>query len=565
MRIEKAEIKNYKSIVDCEFSFPGYYSAISGKNNAGKSNLLKSLFSFFEDDEEIPFFARSRESKIDFSNDYTQWKDKKERIEIKIWVVISKDLDAGIIRFISAFLGKHLADDRIILKLGKSYERDSIREEVSIIKEEGEEFIDDYFITQEIHKRIRSSAALIFHNSTNQRERFSLRDSFNLFGEISSSHKSRLINAQESLFKTLTAIAQKHKEDIVELMGRLDDKYEVGIAVPKMNFEKFPIEIYLGDKKHGIPLEDWGSGTQNRTKILLSLLQAKKIRESASESDKITPIIVIEEPESFLHPSAQAEFGRVLQDLAQEFEVQVIATTHSPHMLSIDKPNSNLLLCRNTIRNQLRETYLIDTSKSDSWMEPFAIALGINRQSFDSWKDIIFKGSNDELLLVEGEIDKEYFQLLSEDTHSSKKLDLKGEIFAYGGVGFFDNTILLKFLLSRFDSVIVTYDYDADNKVSRILSNLGLNRGEDYFAIGINETGKKDIEGLLPQDINSEVFSDFPELINKALAGDKDAKQKLKREKFNRFKEKATPENGHFDGFYDLTKNLNKAFKKKRN
>jgi hypothetical protein len=37
---------------------------------------------------------------------------------------------------------------------------------------------------------------------------------------------------------------------------------------------------------------------------------------------------MIEEPECFLHPSAQAEFGRILRDLAEEFQVQVIITTH---------------------------------------------------------------------------------------------------------------------------------------------------------------------------------------------------------------------------------------------
>ncbi|WP_083853536.1 AAA family ATPase [Synechococcus sp. PCC 6312] len=158
-------------------------------------------------------------------------------------------------------------------------------------------------------------------------------------------------------FKVLRTIAQKHKEEIVDLLGRLDDKYEVEIAIPRMNLERFPMAISLGDKKHGVPLQDWGSGTQNRTKILLSLLQARRMSQSASESDKITPIIIIEEPESFLHPSAQAEFGKLLQDLSKEFQVQVIATTHSPHMLSLEQPNCNLLLCRKIVGKQLRETY----------------------------------------------------------------------------------------------------------------------------------------------------------------------------------------------------------------
>lgn len=200
-------------------------------------------------------------------------------------------------------------------------------------------------------------------------------------------------------------------------------------------------------------------------------------------------------------------------------------------------------------------------------MEPFAVSLGIDKASFEAWKEIIFKNS-DELILVEGEIDKEYFHLLSESVHEDKKLNLNGEVFAYGGVSFFDNLILLKFLLNRFTSIIITYDMDADSKVSSALSKLQLKRNEDYFAIGKNEPGKKDIEGLLPDSVNSEVFSDFPDLAIQAMGCDKNsaksAKQRLKVERLNKFKEKATVENGYFDDFYALVDKINKAMKKKR-
>lgn len=192
-----------------------------------------------------------------------------------------------------------------------------------------------------------------------------------------------------TLFNRLKTVAKKHKTEIVDLLGRLDEKYEVSIGIPKFNVEHMPFSISLGDKKAGVPLEDWGSGTLNRTMILLSLLRAKKSLDASSESDRITPIIVIEEPESFLHPSAQAEFGKILRDLSLEFNVQVITATHSPYMLSVEKPNSNILLSRKVLKKNLFETTVVDTSGAD-WMEPFALSLGINNQSFEDWKDIIF-------------------------------------------------------------------------------------------------------------------------------------------------------------------------------
>jgi predicted ATP-dependent endonuclease of OLD family len=110
---------------------------------------------------------------------------------------------------------------------------------------------------------------------------------------------------------------------------------------------------------------------------------------------------VVEEPESFLHPSAQAEFGRVLQDLAEEFQVQVIVTTHSPYLLNLKEPGSNILLRRHSAYRQLRETERVDTSE-DNWMAPFGQALGLDAEEFKPWKSMVLAAS-DAILLVEGE------------------------------------------------------------------------------------------------------------------------------------------------------------------
>jgi len=99
---------------------------------------------------------------------------------------------------------------------------------------------------------------------------------------------------------------------------------------------------------------------------------------------------VIEEPESFLHPSAQAEFSRVLQDLSEELKVQVITTTHSPYMLSKDSPEANILLQRHISYNQQRETERLDTS-GEHWMEPFGLALGLNSEEFVRWRDLFLR------------------------------------------------------------------------------------------------------------------------------------------------------------------------------
>ncbi|HKV81875.1 MAG TPA: AAA family ATPase, partial [Candidatus Sulfotelmatobacter sp.] len=231
--------------------------------------------------------------------------------------------------------------------------------------------------SQNVIQKLQSSAAVLFHNSTDNRFPFYVEGRQRFLSELSVGDNDRLDEAKNKLNNTVNRIAKRHQEEVGELLGRLKEKYTVGFTFPKIDPSQIPLSVTLGDARMSVPLENWGSGTQNRTQILLNLFKARQVSQAETSASKITPILVIEEPEAFLHPSAQAEFGNVLQDLSEEFKVQVIVTTHSPYMLSQAAPSSNLLLERRFERQKMRETQCIDTS-GDKWMEPFGIALGID-------------------------------------------------------------------------------------------------------------------------------------------------------------------------------------------
>ncbi len=195
------------------------------------------------------------------------------------------------------------------------------------------------------------------------------------------------------------------------MLGRLEDKYEVSFSMQGLKLERESIEISLKEKGVDVSLDEWGSGTKNRTHIFMSLLNARKFQESSNQSEKIYPVVLIEEPESFLHPSAQAEFGRILQDLANEFKIQVIVTTHSPYLLSHKTHSANILVDRDLKGKAKEKGSIITNNEDENWYEPFALALGINGADFGPLKSTIFNDSNN-VILVEGLIDKEYFELL---------------------------------------------------------------------------------------------------------------------------------------------------------
>jgi putative ATP-dependent endonuclease of OLD family len=477
-------------------------------------------------------------------------------------LLVDELLDAGLHRFVATFLSLESLNCELRLTLRKAFGKSSRNQLISLTCNGTK--VDDEFKTEEIFKKIRSSRCLLFHNSTQPRFYYFRRSRFEgLIADLSPQEAEKVKKANDRLADMLKRSAQRHQKDILELLGRLEEKYHVALSVPPLEMESIPFTVSLGDKKSTVPLDDWGSGTQNRTLILLHLLRAKKNRESASESNRITPILVIEEPECFLHPSAQAEFGKMLQDLAEEFSVQILTTTHSPYMLSLNNPASNILLRRRLEKGRLSSTEKVETD-GDNWMEPFGLALGIDNSAFSNWRHVLFKSSK-QIILVEGETDKKYLELFRDPMHKEDALSFEGEIFPYGGVGFFGNTILVRFVMNRFTKFVITYDLDHDASITKSLQNLGLKKGVHFFPVGIDSSGKRDIEGLLPGSLRAVVYAQNPDAVAAAMSGNKEerdaGRQKLKELLLAEFTLKARPEKEYYGEFYRLSKALNGLLK----
>lgn len=103
MIIKKIVAKNYRTLEDVELKFSGYYTAISGKNNAGKSNIIRAIRSILN--QGMRFRLRGGSilglEGFDWKDEITSWKkDTKEDISINITLEIHKDCDAAIYKFL---------------------------------------------------------------------------------------------------------------------------------------------------------------------------------------------------------------------------------------------------------------------------------------------------------------------------------------------------------------------------------------------------------------------------------------------------------------------------------
>lgn len=549
-------VKNFRTLEDITVTFNGYYTAISGQNNAGKTTLLRAVRQTFRDNSRDVYFYRRRDE-VTYRDDRTQWVSKDEDIVLDYVASVFRTEDAGLFQFIERFNEKPLPGEDATLRIQVTHR--ATEESLCLAWVNDSELSN--FASKEVLQKLKSSNLAFMHDSAHGlsaifgpggRHLHELTFTPDELAQI----RDELSRVQNKIKK----ISRTHKTELTELLGHLNEKYDVEFTLPEGMFTgSIPFAVNLRDKNVDIPLNDWGSGTKNRTQILMSILHASRIRTKPDEN-KITPVVLIEEPESFLHPSAQAEFGRVLIDLANELKIQTIVTTHSPYMLCQKDIRSNVLLGRKVSYGKVKATEVVPIQE-ENWMEPFGNILGLNNDEFSPWKDVLFSGKQC-VLMVEGDIDKQYF----EHIHSLNLLDLtlpKGvDIVPYDGKDALKNAILLKFILDKFKKVLVTFDLDAKGELERTMTQVGLTEGSGYLPIGTSKPGKQCVEGLLPDRVLSKVYAANTDLVMALSSADgkerKSAKSSLKQRLLTEFKADKAVTRDDLKGFVPVFKALSK-------
>lgn len=522
MRLTSIQTKRYRTLDGATITFCKNYCTISGRNNAGKSSVIRLLSALFRTGPSFPWAPS--DSDVDYKEDKTQWLKDSAPIEVTYSLSLTKEEDPALISFVEKIASKKVDPTPAALCISYTIaENDSLTIAVEINGDK----VDDK-AAKEIDKRIKDSNLLFLYNSTTPHEQYYFgRGRRRMFYEfvMSEDEKKALDEAGKHTERRLRKLAKQHTQELSKILGRLTEKYDVEVSPPE-NYavRRMPLGINLRDRNVEVPLDDWGSGTQNRTHILMAILQANRIKTTDTPDEKITPFVVIEEPESFLHPSAQAEFGRMLRHLSDEFGVQIIATTHSPYMLNQEEPAANVLLSRQLKRGRPFNTVLLDTA-GDNWMAPFADHLGIGATEFAALRPL-FAAKKSKVLLVEGPIDQEYFTYCQKHAAASEKLAEGIDIVPYGGKDTLKNTLLVQFVLRTFDQLFVTFDLDAESDVRAALNRVGLKEGTDYAALGVSQSGKDCIEGLLPQRVLSAVNGRETDLVMKL--GSKDGSERRK-------------------------------------
>jgi len=156
----------------------------------------------------------------------------------------------------------------------------------------------------------------------------------------------------EALAKDLSSHVQS---EIDEACNAVEARLEQVFSGHQVEFVaaagKFEPDKIIGDGSHirikppgleGIPLNRQGTGIQRAFlwSALGALADLGHLKKVGAENPRI---LLIDEPESFLHPSAIRSARENLYNIAELKNWQVIASTHSPILVDVSKPHTSIV------------------------------------------------------------------------------------------------------------------------------------------------------------------------------------------------------------------------------
>ena len=170
MKIKDIYLKNFRSFEDCLIEFEDFYTAICGKNNSGKSNIIKAILNVLG-----PVSNRQR---LNYHTDFPVWKPKssKESIELTVRIQLDCKADIGLIKFLQVFLKDskedneefEIKDTQLKIQINLYSNAKDSSTEITVENKS----VSDKYRVGEILRRIHFAQVIVFHNSTQPNSQF---------------------------------------------------------------------------------------------------------------------------------------------------------------------------------------------------------------------------------------------------------------------------------------------------------------------------------------------------------------------------------------------------------
>lgn len=331
MKIDRITIQNFKSIKLIELGCSPKLNAFIGENSVGKSNIFDAINwslgpvypSFNSTLPQDHFMGNpTNEIKITLHFDdghYLQlaesWTDNSGRVKSGLNYSNNYLNDIDRQRYCSAYLGvdRAILDympsnrwsllGRILFDINSMFKKDEVVDEVT-----GEVTKKTDLFKQGIEK-IRDEVL------------FTVRD--------------------EHGTEVMRQFIQTLQKESAKQLNRPDQDFKIDLNLydPWNFFRTLQMVVHENDLNLSFQASNLGMGVQ--ASISIAVLKAY----AQIKLNNSTPLF-IDEPELFLHPQAQRNFFKVLQELT-ESGTQIFYTTHSPDFLTVGRFNEIFLVRKN--------------------------------------------------------------------------------------------------------------------------------------------------------------------------------------------------------------------------
>lgn len=388
MRIQKFTVSNYRSILGAKNITMGKYTVLVGKNNEGKSNLIRALNLAMENMKYIASHGiiptkdgwnidRMGHSNNNYSYDVDFPKNhaKKNNVTTKIQLHFELS-DAEIVKFHQAL--KLRTNNTLTLVF--SYDNDNYVH-IQVAKKGGKNWQSKIlniikFISQNINftyiPAVRTADT--FQNIIDSELRLAI---------------SKTVQNEEykGLLDRLFQLEQSAVDDIAKSMtpkltAWLPSVSDVRIGINQVSayrrnyFYHRNSELYITSSGTETLLENKGDGVQS----LFALALLAKNNEESQDS-----IIAIDEPEAHLHPEAIHRLQKTIDDLSSES--QVIVATHNPIFVNKNNESSNVIVNNGSVRKaktikEIRDILGVEVEDNLINVKNALIVEGVSDQKF---------------------------------------------------------------------------------------------------------------------------------------------------------------------------------------
>lgn len=479
MKIFDITIKNFRGIAELQQLKVGEINSFVGKNDSGKSNILKALNTFFNDkfetndvfkgipegekteiilrftpSEEINSLALDSDNKIHLKKTFefnTSGKVVKSLTYIcndlnsedysNCWGIKENEINA----FCASLELDYSRSGRGVTNLSKiDLINDNTGHLGRIEKEhDASEFLKNLkkqysFIELPVYSLFDAEQDLNV-SSTSFQSQFkpiateSLRNNVVLTDQIESNVQTDL----ETEFSAITILMQKNVPEL--------ERINTSPVCNWGNLVKFDLSLKFNSDNYDIPISNKGTGFKR-------LLMVAYFEYLAQKTTKQHQIFGIEEPETFLHPELQHDLLTSIIELADDS--QFFLTTHSPVFAGSTK-DSNIVVVKK--ENELSTYY--NYENEDEILNVVIQELGI-KPNYNLLNDNYRKA-----IFVEGSGDVKFWKIAFEKINGELPNDILFVPCGGDQVDFFVNAHLCRKINRRFivvlDSDRGAVDYDA--------------------------------------------------------------------------------------------------------